>query len=240
VISIVIPVLNEAARLPSLLSRLALEPSAHEVIVVDGGSGDGTQSIARHAGATVLRSAPGRGRQLSTGAAAAQGETLLFLHADTNFPAGGLDRVEQVLAREPQCPGGNFRLIFDGGTPFSRWLTGFYAWIRARGRYYGDSAIFVRREVYQTLGGIRAIDLMEDYDFVRRLEASGPTRCIEDPPLITSSRRFEGRHPAAIVWGWLEIHALFHLGISSRVLARRYEARHRNGRFTPTLTVEDS
>ncbi len=239
-ISIVIPVLNEAKRLPRLLSRLVQEPGAHEVIVVDGGSGDGTETIARHAGAKVLRSAPGRGQQLAAGAAAARGETLLFLHADTNFPAGGLARIERILASEPRCPGGNFRLIFDGDSPFSRWLTGFYAWIRVHGRYYGDSAIFVRREVYRELGGIRAIALMEDYDFVRRLELYGPTRCIEDPPLITSSRRFEGRHPVAIVWGWLEIHALFHLGISPRVLARRYEARHRNGRFTPSMPGADS
>ena len=98
----------------------------------------------------------------------------------------------------------------------------------------------MRREVYRALGGIRAIDLMEDYDFVRRLERSGPTHCIEDPPLITSSRRFEGRHPLAIVWGWLEIHALFHLGISPRVLARRYEARHRNGRFTSAIPAVNS
>ena len=239
-ISIVIPALNEAKRLPGLLTRLAREPGAHEVIVVDGGSADGTETLARRAGARVMRAAPGRGQQLAAGAAAARGDTLLFLHADSNFPAGGLARIEQVLAGDPRCPGGNFRLIFDGDSPFSRWLTAFYAWIRARGLYYGDSAIFVRREVYRALGGIRAIALMEDYDFVRRLERSGPTRCIEDPPLITSSRRFEGRHPVAIVWGWLEIHALFHLGISPKVLVRRYEARRRNGRIGPSMSGADS
>ena len=229
-ISVVIPVLNEARRLPDLLARLAGESCAHEVIVVDGGSRDGSAEIARRAGARVLRSAPGRGHQLAAGAAAASGETLLFLHADSRVPAGGLARIVEVLAREPQCPGGNFRLLFDGGTPFSRWLTGFYAWIRAHGLYYGDSAIFVRRAVYRALGGIRPIDLMEDYDFVRRLERFGPTCCIAEPPLTTSSRRFEGRHPIAIVWGWLEIHALYHLGVPPRLLARRYEAQRRRAR----------
>ena len=222
-ISIVIPTLNEAARLSNLLVRLAADPVPHEVIVVDGGSKDGTVLVAYASGVRVLRSAPGRGKQLALGAAAARGETLLFLHADSRFPAGGLSQIARVLSLNPDCPGGNFRLVFDGDSSFSRWLTGFYAWIRARGLYYGDSGIFVRRTVYDEIGGIRPIELMEDYDFTRRLERKGRTCCIDNPPLITSSRRFEGRQPFFIVLGWLEIHALFHLGVSPRLLARRYE-----------------
>lgn len=227
-ISIVIPTLNEADRLPGLLGRLAGESVRHEVIVVDGGSSDATASVARSAGTHLIRAARGRGQQLAAGAAAAKGETLLFLHADSRFPQGGLRQIERALAQDPDCPGGNFRLLFDGDTPFSRWLTGFYAWIRARGLYYGDSGVFVRRGVYQRIGGIRPIELMEDYDFTRRLERQGRTCCIEDPPLLTSSRRFEGRQPVSIVLGWLEIHALFHLGAPPGLLARRYEAHRRH------------
>ncbi len=228
-ISIVVPTLNEADRLPSLLADLAAETPDHEVIVVDGGSDDGTDAVARRAGARVLPSAPGRGQQLSAGAAAARGEILLFLHADSRFPAGGLARILETLAAHPARPGGNFRLVFDGGTPFSRWLTGFYAWIRSLGYYYGDSAIFVRRNAYEEIGGIRQIALMEDYDFTRRLERKGRTCYIEQPPLTTSSRRFEGRRPISIVWGWIEIHLLFYLGISPAFLVRRYEAQRRRG-----------
>ncbi len=228
-ISIVVPTLNEADRLPSLLADLADETPDHEVIVVDGGSDDGTDAVARRAGALVLPSAPGRGQQLSAGAAAAQGEILLFLHADSRFPAGGLARILETLAAHPARPGGNFRLVFDGGTPFSRWLTGFYAWIRSLGYYYGDSAVFVRRSAYEEIGGIRQIALMEDYDFTRRLERKGRTCYIEQPPLTTSSRRFEGRRPISIVWGWIEIHLLFHLGVSPAFLVRRYEAQRLRG-----------
>lgn len=234
-ISIVIPVLNEAARLPGLLAGLAGQGVRHEVIVVDGGSGDATVLVAEAAGARVLRAPPGRGQQLAAGATAATGETLLFLHGDSRFPAGGLAAIEGVLAGDPECLGGNFRLLFAGDTPFSRWLTGFYAWIRARGLYYGDSGVFVRRQVYDALGGIRPIDLMEDYDFTRRLERLGRTCCIEDPPLVTSSRRFDGRRPVAIVLGWLEIHALFHLGVPPRLLARRYEAQRRRAQDAVSL-----
>jgi rSAM/selenodomain-associated transferase 2 len=221
-ISIIIPTLNEAELLPALLADLAREAAAAEVIVVDGGSIDDTAEIARRAGARLLRTAAGRGRQLAAGAQASQGEVLLFLHADSRFPAGGLRRISGSLAATPQAPGGNFRLVFDGGEGFGRWLTGFYAWIRRRGFYYGDSGIFVRRAVYESLGGIQPVALMEDYSLVRRLERSGPTVCIEDPPLVTSARRFRGRHPVAIVAGWLWIHLLYYLGIVPERLARRY------------------
>ncbi len=224
-ISVIVPALNEAARLPGLLAALDAESEPHEVIVVDGGSVDDTLSIARAAGARVIEASRGRGGQLAAGAAAARGEVLLFLHADSRFPAGGLAAIAHRLGTAPAAPGGNFRLIFDGEDGFSRWLTGFYGWIRRRGLYYGDSGIFVRRAVHDRLGGIRPIALMEDYDFVRRLERAGPTCCIADPPLVTSARRFEGRRPAAIVLGWLTIHALFALGVAPERLARMYDGR---------------
>ncbi len=221
-ISIIIPTLNEAEVLPDLLRDLDRQAAAAEVIVVDGGSVDDTAEIARRAGARLLETRAGRGRQLAAGARASEGEVLLFLHTDSRFPAGGLRRIAATLAAAPGAPGGNFRLIFEGAEGFGRWLTGFYAWIRRRGFYYGDSGIFLRRAVYESLGGIKPFSLMEDYSLVRRLEQAGPTVCIEDPPLITSARRFRGRHPVAIVAGWLWIHLLYHLGVVPERLARRY------------------
>ena len=82
----------------------------------------------------------------------------------------------------------------------------------------------MRGHVYRAIGGFRDMAVMEDYDFVRRLERAGITICIAEPPLITSSRRFQGRHPARIVWGWLKIHALFHLGVPPARLARLYDS----------------
>lgn len=232
-ISVIIPTLNEAERLPALLQQLARESAPHEAIVVDGGSSDATREIAAAHQAKVILSVPGRGQQMVAGIHAASGDTLLFLHADSAFPTGGLARIEATLADRPDCPGGNFRLIFSGDSAFSRWLTGFYAWLRRHGFYYGDSAVFVRREVYDRIGGIRPIALMEDYDFNRRLERAGPTCCVVEPPLVTSSRRFEGRSATAIVWGWLEIHALYHLGVGPQWLAKRYEAQRRAARPRP-------
>ena len=226
-ISVIIPTLNEAQSLPTLLAGLQGQDDLAECIVADGGSRDGTAALARQSGARVVRCRRGRGAQLDAGARAARGDVLLFLHADTIVPAGALARIGEVLAERPAVMGGNFRLLFDGDDPFSRWLDGFYRWIRERGFYYGDSGIFVRREAYRALGGYRPMALMEDYDFTRRLEEFGETCCIEDPPLITSSRRFRGRRPAAIVGGWLILHGLYHMGVPADRLARLYDSERR-------------
>ena len=226
-ISVVIPVLNEAANLACLLPILGAEPEIGEILVVDGGSEDGSKAIARAAGCSVVAAPRGRGPQLAAGGAPARGKILLFLHADCGFPPGGAGRIVEVLEARPEVVGGNFRLHFDGEDAFSRWLDGFYARIRARGVYYGDSGVFVRRRAHEALGGIRPIALMEDYDFTRRLERLGPTVSIAEPPLTTSSRRFAGRRPVAIVAGWLWLHALYHLGVSPERLARLYDSSRR-------------
>lgn len=229
-ISVVIPALNEAVRLPGLLRALRAEPVAAETVVVDGGSDDGTAEAARLAGASLVLSAPrGRGQQIAAGAAAARGSALLFLHADTAFPPGGLLALAELLRDRPEVVGGNYRLLFDGDDRFSRWLAGFYAAIRALGFWYGDSGIFVRRAVLDALGGVRPIAVMEDYDLVRRMKRAGPTACIAEPPLVTSSRRFAGRRPPAIVLGWARIHLLYWLGVSTGRLALLYDSERRRG-----------
>ena len=191
---------------------------------MDGGSGDRTLDIARNSGTRTLAARSSRGAGMALGAVEARGDILLFLHADSTLAPSALDRIEKVLAADANIVGGNFRLVFDGDSKFSRWLTRFCAWIRLLGFYYGDSGIFVRRSVYQFLGGFRAIPLMDDWDFVRRLERFGRTCCIKDPPLVTSSRRFAGRHPVEIIYGWIRIHMLYWLGVSPDRLNEIYRA----------------
>ncbi len=222
-LSIIIPTLNEAAKIGTLIDGLRRQDAGCEIIVADGGSEDGTQAAARAAGARVIETTRGRGQQLKAGAELAEGDVLLFLHADTTFPDGGLAAIRNRLQHD-ETTGGNFRVLFDGQDPFSAWLNGFYTWFRRHGLYYGDSAVFVRRCVYLELGGIRAISLMEDYDFTRRLERRGGTVCVEDPPVVTSSRRFAGRRPIAIVTQWLYLHALYHAGVPTSLLQRLYNS----------------
>lgn len=236
-ISVIIPALNEAQNLPGVLAALAGDGVEAEIIVVDGGSADGTPDVARRAGVRVIETAPGRGGQLRAGAEAAAGDVLWFLHADSRVPAGALIAVADALAAAPEAVGGNFRLLFDGDDEFSRWLDDFYARIRAKGVYYGDSGVFVRRSAYEALGGIPRLALMEDYDFNRRLERLGPTLCVDEPPLVTSSRRFEGRRKWAIIRGWLVIHGLFYLGVSDRWLARLYDSARRRRKKVLQRTI---
>lgn len=221
-ISVIVPTLNEGAYLAPLLNQLTSESADKEIILVDGGSTDQTRAIAGRFDVDFLESRAGRGYQLAAGAARATGDVILFLHADSIFPKGGLERIGEEMDGQADVVGGNFRLIFDGNSAFSRWLTGFYAWLRRRGLYYGDSGIFIRRDVHERMGGIRPIALMEDYDLNRRMEKVGRTICIGDPPLVTSSRKFAGRNPLAIVYGWIKLHTLFKIGVSPDRLAKMY------------------
>ena len=225
-VSVIIPVFNEADRLPHVLSVVCSEPAVKEVILVDGGSTDDSVLTAQSLDTLVLETEPGRGQQLRVGGEVASGDVLWFVHVDTRVPDGAVGAILDHLNQAPEAPGGNFRLFFDGDDNFSRWLDGFYGRIRRRGFYYGDSGIFVRRSVYLQLGGIQPLALMEDHAFARKLEATGPTLFIEDPPLVTSSRRFKGRRKWPIVFQWLLIHGLFYLGVPDRILARLYDSTH--------------
>jgi len=143
------------------------------------------------------------------------------VHADSNVAPGSLAEIRRTITVRDKT-GGNFRVVFDGSDGFADWLTGFCAWFRRRGLDYGDYGVFIRRDVYDAIGGMRPMALMEDYDFTRRMERYGGTCCIDAPPIVTSSGKFHGRKPIGIVLGWIKIHALYRLGVSPDRLARMY------------------
>ena len=220
-VSVVVPVLNEAAALPGLLDRLAR--AAVEVVVADGGSADGSAEIARRhpSRPVVCATGPGRARQMNAGAAAAGGDVLLFLHADTQVPDDAAERIVAALGRDPGLVGGNFALRFDGDDGFSRLLGAWYRVQRRTGVYYGDSAVWVRHDVFDELGGYRPLPIMEDYDFVRRLEKRGRTACLPGPA-VTSARRWRALGIPRTVLSWVVIRWLFLAGVSPARLARWY------------------
>ena len=211
-VSIIIPTLNEAHHLPDTLD--AIPATAHaETIVVDGGSDDGTVEIARQRCARVIASPRGRATQMNTGAAAAQGEVLLFLHADTRLPFGWFEQVTSILATS-RTAAGAFRLAFDD-TRLSLRIIESAANRRSRYRQlpYGDQALFLPRQAFHELGGFREVPVMEDYELVCRLRKRGRI-AIAPLPAITSARRCLKRG----IWRTVLLHqcmiAGWHLGLS--------------------------
>lgn len=187
--SIIIPTLNEEQRLTQTLQSVCGESSC-EVIVADGGSSDATLSIAESFGARVVQSQPGRGRQMNAGAAVATGETLLFLHGDSQLPENFVDSIQQTLSRE-NCCAGAFRLKIDDPARAFKLL----AWgANQRARWlqlpYGDQGLFLPSRRFFALGGYGNLPLMEDVELCQRLQQRGRIELADDY-VVTSARRWK-------------------------------------------------
>jgi rSAM/selenodomain-associated transferase 2 len=195
------------------------------VIVVDGGSDDATMQVAaRVSGVRLLTSPRGRARQMNAGARAAQGDTLLFLHADTWLPEGGLGAIAAALD-DARVVGGRFDVRFDSPRPVLRMIA-FFMNLRSRasGISTGDQAIFVRREVFETMGGYPDMPLMEDIELTRRLKRRGRLAAL--PSRVTTSARKWEREGAlrtmTLMWA---LRFLYMVGVSPARLHRWYYGR---------------
>jgi rSAM/selenodomain-associated transferase 2 len=221
-LSIVMPVLEEQAHIVRALEDLAPARAAGaEVIVVDGGSGDATRSLAADRADRVIEAERGRARQMNAGAALARAPVLLFLHADTRLPGGAVARVLAALAR-PDAAWGRFDVRIDGHDPLLRVVAACMN-VRSRvsGIATGDQAIFVRRDAFERVGGFPDIPLMEDVAMSRALRRVSRPACLRER-VTTSGRRWE-RHGTlrTIVLMW-RLRLAFALGADPRGLARRY------------------
>lgn len=228
IVSIIIPTRNEAAQIATQIAHLQSlfrsQKTQIEIIVCDGESSDATVAIARKCGATIIKAAPNRGLQQNAGAQVSRGGVLWFLHADARPHPKSILYLENA-AKSKTISGGNFRLRFDRSTPATRAFAGIARLQRARGVYYGDSAIWVRREVFDLMGGFRDWPLFEDYDFARRMEKfsrrHGMRAEYSGLAVTASSRRLENR-AGKVLAQWLALQLLFSLGASPEKLARYY------------------
>jgi len=220
-IAVVIPALDEAGHIEATLATCARELGAHEVIVVDGGSRDGTAALAEGAGARVLRSLPGRGPQCNAGAAATSAPVLLFLHADNWLEPTGLHQIEEALADDGVL-GGAFRQQIEAPGRLYRALERGNAWRASRLRLpYGDQGIFMRRETFEQLGGFPDVPIMEDLLLMRRFRRLARPVLLPGP-LHVSPRRWQRNGVVGqTARNWLLLSATL-LGVSPHRLAAFY------------------
>jgi len=219
-LSIVIPTLNAAATLSATLASIE---GADELLIADGGSIDATRDIAGGFGAKIVMSSSGRGHQLAAGAEQANGDWLLFLHADTTLEQGWKSVVEEYIADPAsRSRAAAFRFALDDSSAEARRLERIVAWRSAiLALPYGDQGLLIKRDFYRSLGGFRALPLMEDVDFVRRI---GRRRLVILP---ISARTSAARWRAE---GWVKRSvrnmtclSLYFLGVSPRMLLRLYD-----------------
>lgn len=221
-LSIIVPILNEASELPNFLDRLLpLMRNGIEIIVADGGSIDGSATIAECAGFTVVHAHRGRASQMNDGAFLASGESLLFLHADTQLPDGAATLVLQALA-DKQFVWGRFDVRISG-RPFmlrvvSRMMNARSRWT---GIATGDQAMFVTRHAFDAVGGFPDQPLMEDIELSKRLLKNSKPACIARC-VTTSGRRWETRGVWRTIMLMWRLRWDYWRGLPAQQLAERY------------------
>jgi len=216
---VIIPALNEAKSILGSLDSIGTQQGEFEIIVVDGCSADGTADAARGHATVISSEQRGRAVQMNAGARQACGEVLVFLHADSCLPHNALSALRNTLL-DTRIIGGTFTLKFDSQKFLLR-VIAFFTRFRFRFFHYGDQGIFVRRAIFEELGGFKQITIMEDIDFLQRLRRRGRVTLINQP-VTTSARRFL-RH-GIIRQQLLDIIlvVLYVLGASPEKLSRLY------------------
>lgn len=229
-ISVIIPAFDEARTISNTLLHTA-SLGFDELIVVDGGSSDQTRTIVetfisetRHSALSTVRllSAPrGRAAQLNAGAKTSRGDVLLFLHADTHLPAMAKQRIATALA-DTGIVGGRFDVQFDRPSVLGRIISTLMNYrSRWSGIFTGDQALFVRRDIFEQLGGFADIPLMEDIEFSTRLKHTGQTEALRET-VTTSFRRWEQQGPLQTILLMWTLRFLYWMGVSPHRLKNFY------------------
>jgi len=220
-LSIVVPVLDEAAGIAATLQALApLREQGHEVIVVDGGSRDATMALAAPWADRVVEGPRGRARQMNAGAALADGDVLLFLHADTVMPMAAQSSLRAAIGAG--APWGRFDVRIVGASAWLPVIAALMNWrSRRTGIATGDQAIFVQAALFRRLGGYAEQPLMEDIELSRRLRRVAPPTCLTER-VLTSGRRWDARGVWRTIFLMWRLRWRYWRGEAPEVLAQAY------------------
>ena len=220
-VSIIVPVLNEADLIEACLRQLRSLGPDLEIIVVDGGSSDGTWSLAEPLADRVISARRGRASQMNAGAAVARGGVLWFMHADLEAPSHSIAQIQKVLS-DPRVVGGCFRLRFPRSELIYRVSDSLgNLGVNVFGFSLGDHGIFCRRTVFHQVGGYPEVPILEDAEIYRRLWGVGRMVQLREE-VVSDPRAFEahGRYRSTAVY--FSILALYVLGVPIRILNRIY------------------
>ncbi len=231
-ISVIIPTLNEERTIIATLAHTA-ELGFDELIVADGGSLDQTRTLVEsyrqrprstaQSPVWLVTSPPGRALQMNEGAKASRGEILLFLHADTQLPGDAKTTIATTLA-DPRMVGGRFAVRFDRPSMWGAIISGMMNWrSRMSGLATGDQALFVRRSIFEQIGGFTDMPLMEDIEFSRRLKRTGMIAALT-ATVTTSFRRWEQHGPLRTILLMWTLRFLYWIGISPAHLVKWYKS----------------
>ncbi len=219
-ISIVIPVINEKANIGQAIER-AWNCGADEVIVVDGGSSDGTLDIIESANCKRIQANAGRGQQQNAGAEAATGDVIIFLHADIWLEGRACEQIREQYAHNSQLCGA-FCQTIESPRRIYRWIeSGNSLRVRWRGLFYGDQGIFVSRSLLKSVGGFENVPLMEDIILAQKLRKF--PRVLLPGPIHVDARRWQENGPVRqTVRNWVIV-GLYYLGVHPKTLSKLYK-----------------
>lgn len=219
-ISMIIPVFNESKTIPSMLDQLDSLPGDWEVLFADGGSSDETpnQIASRY---RLLNSPKGRANQMNHGAANASSEILWFVHCDSQLPRDAHEQISRAV--EQGALWGCFHIGFDYNGPFMDFNTHFSNRRAGKGIAFGDQGIWIKKDVFESMGGFPELPIMEDYEFSLRMRETGIPICQLPGTITTSGRRYMGKFPPLTMWQMFHLRCLYRRGVDIQEIARRYK-----------------
>ena len=219
-ITMILPVYNESKTIGTMLSQLDTLPGDWEILFADGGSLDDTvEKIGTRY--RILNSPKGRANQMNHGAVNASSDVLWFVHCDSKLPADAHAQISAAV--ESGAKWGCFHIGFDYDGPFMGCNTYFSNCRARKGTAFGDQGIWVKKDVFDAMGGFPDLPIMEDYEFSLRMQRQNLPICQLPGRIITSGRRYEKRFPPLTMWQMYRLRCLYRKGVAIEEIARRYK-----------------
>ena len=219
-ISMILPVYNESKTIEKMLRQLNDLPGDWEILFADGGSQDDTnEKIGTRY--RVLKSPKGRAKQMNHGAANASSEILWFVHCDSGLPKDAHEQISRAI--EAGALWGCFHIGFDYNGPFMGCNTYFSNRRARKGIAFGDQGIWVKKDIFDAMGGFPDLPIMEDYEFSLRMQMQNLPICQLPGRIITSGRRYEKRFPLITMWQMFHLRCLYRQGMDIQEIAKRYK-----------------